>query len=178
MKLDKILEQLNSFEKNSFLKIIDGILTHNPKNIKEVEKILSDNRELKNMDNINVSRVFNLIQDEFATYLKSEFTNTSSQLDILIDLISKDGKCIMRQDWFARLYEKELTSFENRLKLFQDSMLSEKSEIDISRRRDYKIYYSCLQSAYYNDQNNNLDKKVTKDEQAILITLSEKLGLS
>ncbi len=178
MKLEKILEQLNSFEKNSFLKIIDGILSHHPKNYKEVEKILSDNRDLKNMDNINVSKVFNLVQDEFATYVKSEFANTTSQLDILIDLISKDGKCIMRQDWFARLYESELTNFEIKLKLFKDSMLDEKSEIDSSRRRDYQIYYSCLQVAYQNDQSNNLDKKITKDEQTILIALTEKLGLS
>ena len=53
MKLDKILENLNSFEKNSFLKIIDSILTSKPKKADEVDKILSDkSRDLKNMDNI------------------------------------------------------------------------------------------------------------------------------
>jgi hypothetical protein len=61
MKLEKILEHLNAFEKNSFLKIIDSILANNPKNIAEVDKILTDKtRDLKDMDNINVAKVFNL----------------------------------------------------------------------------------------------------------------------
>jgi len=42
MKLAKILDNLNSFEKNSFLKIIDSIVTNNPKNAKAVDKILND----------------------------------------------------------------------------------------------------------------------------------------
>ena len=96
MKLEAILEHLNSFEKNSFLKIIDSILADNPKNAVEVDKILSDtSRDLKNMDNINVAKVFNLVADEFAEYVKSEFANSTSQLDILTDIISRDGNCIL-----------------------------------------------------------------------------------
>ena len=179
MKLEKILEHLNSFEKNSFLKIIDSILANNPKNASEVEKILTDkSRDLKNMDNINVVKVFNLVQGEFAEYVKDEFTNSISQLDILTDLISRDGKCILKQDWFARLYEKELSDFDTKRKEFQNSIEDEKSEIDELRRRDYKIYRSCLHTAYYNDEENNLDKKITSDEQSILITLATELGLS
>lgn len=179
MKLEKILENLNSFEKNSFLKIIDSILANNPKNAKEVEKILSDkSRDLKNMDNINVVKVFNLLQEEFADFVKSEFVNSNSQLDILTDLISRDGKCILKQDWFARLYEKELSEFDKKLREFQNSIESEKSEIDEIRRRDYRIYRTCVSKAYINDQDNNQEKKITKDEQSILITLSNQLGLS
>jgi len=179
MKLEKILEHLNSFEKNSFLKIIDSILDNNPKNVTEVEKILTDkSRDLKNMDNINIAKVFNLVQEEFAEFVKGEFVNSTSQLDILTDLISRDGKCILKQDWFARLYEKELSNFDDKLKAFQNSIESEKSEIDEHRRRDYKIYRSCLHTAYYNDEDNNQDKKITRDEQSILLTLSDQLGLS
>ena len=94
MKLEKILEHLNSFEKNSFLKIIDSILANNPKNAIEVEKILSDKRDLKNTDNINIAKVFNLVQDEFSDFLKSELVNSTSQLDILTDLISRDGSVL------------------------------------------------------------------------------------
>lgn len=42
MKLEKILDGLNSFEKNSFLKIIDGIIADNPQNAKKIDNILSD----------------------------------------------------------------------------------------------------------------------------------------
>jgi predicted transcriptional regulator len=38
MKLEKILDTLNSFEKNAFLKIIDSIIANSPKNAIEIEK--------------------------------------------------------------------------------------------------------------------------------------------
>ena len=179
MKLEKILDNLNSFEKNSFLKIIDGILASTPKHSKKIDLVLSDtSRDLKNLDSINIVKVFNLIEDEFAEYLKTEFVNTSSQLDILSDIITRDGNCIMKQDWFTRLYEIKLKNLDKKLKTFEKSLKDEKSKIDDNRLRDYKIYKACLHTAYFNDIDNNQDTKVTTDEQTILITLSQQLGLS
>jgi len=74
MKLEKILDSLNSFEKNSFLKIIDGIIADKPKNAREIDKILSDkSKELKEQDNINVANIFVLVEDEFAEHVRTEF---------------------------------------------------------------------------------------------------------
>ena len=84
----------------------------------------------------------------------------------------------MKQEWFARLYEKELADFDNKLKAFHSSIENEKSDIETQRRRDYKIYISCMHTAYENDETNNLDKKISRDEQSILFTLSNQLGLS
>lgn len=179
MKLEKILANLNSFEKNSFLKIIDGILANQPKNIKEIEKILSDSsKDLKNMDNINVARVFNLVKDEFRQCIREEFVNTASQLDILSDIVSKDGNSIMKQDWFARLYEKELAKLDKKLKEFKKVLDGGKGDVSAQRLRDYKIYKACLFTAYNNDEDNNQERKVTADEQSIIMTLSQQLGLS
>jgi len=179
MKLEKILNNINSFEKNSFLKIIDTIIACKPKNLKLIESLLSDsNRDLKNVDSINIVNVFNLLEDEFTDYLRSEFLKTSSQLDILIDIISRDGCCIMRQDWFSRLYEKELSGLKAKLKIFEEEINNDKSELSEERKRDYRIYLSCLNTAYSNDGLNNQDKKITSDEHSILITLSTQLSLS
>jgi hypothetical protein len=179
MKLEKVLDNLNSFEKNSFLKIIDNIIISKPKNYNLIEKILLESsRDLKSIDSVNVAKVFGLIEDEFIEYVRSEFVNTTSQLDILIDIISRDGCSIMKQDWFSRLYEKELSLLGKKLKSFKESMDSDKSEISDSRKRDYKIYKACIHKAYYNDEDNNQDKKITTDEQSILLTLSSSLGLS
>ena len=179
MKLEKILDNLNSFEKNAFLKIIDGIIADKPKNAQAIEKILTDSsKDLKNMDNINVAKVFSLVNDEFSEYIKREFVNATSQLDILIDIISRDGKCIMKQDWFARLYEKELSSLDKKLKEFQGIIDAEQSDIGRQRQQDYRTYRECLRTAYHNDEKNNQDKKITSDEQSILVTLSQQLGLS
>jgi hypothetical protein len=84
----------------------------------------------------------------------------------------------MKQDWFARLYETKLKNLDKKLKAFEKSLKDEKSDIDNNRRRDYKIYKACLHTSYYNDIANNQDTKVTSDEQTILLTLSQQLGLS
>lgn len=180
MKLEQILDKLNSFEKNSFLKIINDIVVKNPKNIKDVDKILSAdmNRNLKNIDNINVAKVFNLIQEEFSAQVREEFVNTASQLDILTDIITRDGNCIMKQDWFSRLYETELKNINKKVKDLEKSFEDNKSKIEVKRKRDYKIYKACLLTAYTNDDKLNSDRKITMDEQSILLTLSKQLELS
>lgn len=179
MKLEKVLDNLNSFEKNAFLKIIDSILSNTPKNAKAVDKILSDSsRDLKNMDNINIVKVFALVESEFIKCIKEEFVNTSSQFDILIDIITRDGNSIMKQDWFARHYEKELSSLNKKLKDFKKSIDDEKSGISEARKRDYRIYLSCIKTAYYNDDSTNVERKITSDELSIILTLAIELGLS
>jgi len=179
MKLEKILGLLNSFEKNSFLKIIDSIISVNPKISGQIDKILIDgSKDLKNMDNINVSKVFSVVEDEFKKFVHSEFVHTTSQLDILTDILTRDGNCVMKQDWFARLYEKELKDLEKNLKSFQEDLNSDKPEIEPQRLRDYKIYSACLKTAYQNDDYNGEDRKITADEQSILYTLSKQLELS
>ncbi|RYJ44847.1 hypothetical protein [Flavobacterium beibuense] len=179
MKLEKILDNINSFEKNSFLKIIDTLIANKPKNLKKIESILSDsNKDLKNVDSINIVNVFNLLEEEFTDYIKNEFLKTSSQLDILIDIISREGCCIIKQDWFSRLYDKQISALNAKLKSFKSDIEDEKSEIPIERKRDYRIYKECLRTAYLNDVENNLDKKITSDEHSILLTLSNQLSLA
>ena len=179
MKLEKILENLNSLEKNSFLKIIDNIKSCNPKNNKEIDKILSDiNYDLKNADSINIAKVFGLVSDEFANSVAAEFVNITSQLDIFIDIIIKDGNNILRQDWLNILYEKELIKLKARTQNLQEQLEADKSKIDDLRKRDYNIYKACVETAYTNDIENNHDPKITNDELSILLTLSQQLELS
>lgn len=178
MKLNRILDQLNSFEKNAFLKIIDSLVVSKPKNAKEIERILSGNsRDIKNADHQNITAVFNLLEDEFIEFLNNEFLNTSSQFDILIDIITREGCGIVKMDWFSRLYDKECKTIAKKVKEMQASIDGEKSELDDYRKRDYRTYRACLRTAYFNDELNNLDKKVSSDELSILLTLVEQLEL-
>ncbi len=179
MKLEKILDKLGSLEKNSFIKVIDNIISRSPKNSKEIDKILSSaDKGLKSVDSQNIVKIFNLIQRECFDYLKAEFQDTSSQLDILIDIIIRDGNCIMKQDWFSRLYDNELKHLKSRLKNLKSDIENDKSDLSEFRKRDYKIYLSCLKTAYQNDLENNREAKITSDELSILLTLSKELGLS
>ena len=179
MKLEKILDKLGSLEKNSFIKIIDNIISKSPKNSKEIEKILnSTDKSLKSVDSQNISNIFNLTSSEFTNHVHSEFQEANSQLDILIDIIIRDGNCIMKQDWFSRLYENEIKSLKTKIKVLNTELENEKSELGDSRKRDYKIYKSCLSTAYNNDIANNREAKITSDELSIILTLSKQLGLS
>lgn len=179
MKLEQILPRLNSLEKNSFLKIVDNILSESPKKSKEIEKILDESsKDLKTVDNINITRIFNLIQEEFTEFLSSEFVDPNSQLDIIADIFTRDGRCLAKREWFAKLYEQELTKFNKKLKEFNKQLNSEKPSLDPSRLRDYQIYRACIVTAYVNDDERNQDRKISTDEQSILLTLAKKLGLS
>jgi len=179
MKLEKILDKLGSLEKNSFIKIIDNIISKNPKNSKEVDEILSSsNKGLKSVDNQNIAKVFALTSNEFQEHIKCEFQEITSQLDILIDIIIRDGNCIMKQDWFSRLYEIEIKQIKSRIKVLNADFENDKSELSETRKRDYRIYKSCLHTAYFNDQENNREAKITSDELSIILTLSKHLGLS
>jgi hypothetical protein len=179
MKLEKILDKLGSIEKNSFIKIIDNIISKDPKNAREIDKILSSSdKGLKSVDNQNISKIFNLTSGEFQEHIKCEFQEITSQLDILIDIIIRDGNCIMKQDWFSRLYETEIKHLKSKIKTLNIDFKNDKSELSESRKRDYKIYKSCLHTAYHNDIDNNRDSKITSDELSIILTLSKQLGLS
>lgn len=179
MKLEKILDKLGSIEKNSFIKIIDNIISNEPKNQKEINQILRDtDKGLKSVDHENISRIFALTATEFQAHIKSEFQDITSQLDILIDIIIRDGNCIMKQDWFSRLYETEIKHLRSKIKALEKDFDNPKSELSEARKRDYKIYKSCLHTAYHNDLENNREPKISQDELSIILTLSKQLGLS
>ena len=150
MKLEKILDRLSSIDKNSFIKIIDNIISKSKDKSKEIEKILApDNKGLKTVDNLNISKIFDLTADEFTEYVKCEFQEVNSQLDILIDIIIRDGNCIMRQDWFSRLYEAEIKALNVKIKTLTADFKDEKSELSPERKRDYRIYQACLSTAFF-----------------------------
>lgn len=179
MKLESVLDRLGSIEKNSFIKVIDNIISNSPKNSKKIEEILSSaNKGLKSADNENIKNVFELIKDEYYECLKCEFQEANSQLDILIDIITRDGNCIMKLDWFSRLYESEIKKIKTRVKEMEQLISDPKSELSELKKRDYNIYKSCLETAYKNDIDNNREPKITSDELSIILTLSEKMDLS
>ena len=180
MKLEQILDRLNTIEKTSFSKIIDNIITWRPKNLKEVDKILSDysDRNLRGLDSHLFSKVFNLIKDEYHSCLVENITNSVSQLDILIDILIKDGNCIMSREWLGDLYKKEVKNIKKKIADLESRIIDKDfSEVN-ARTRDFIIYRNCVNKAYQNDIENNLDPKISYDEKSILNTLATNFDLS
>ncbi len=180
MKLAEVLDKLNSLEKLSFIKILDNIRGNLTTNNKKLDKILStiDESGLKNADSVLISELFDFLEEEFVRTIKSEFVNISSQLDFLIDIIIRDGNCVMRQEWFSQLYNSELKKIKKKSLDLNNELENEKSNLTEVKKRDYNIYKSCVHTAYNNDITNNRDSVITNDELSILLTLSEKLELS
>lgn len=179
MELTNILDHLGSSEKDQFIKIINGIISDIPKNAKKINNILNGkSKELKEQDNNNIAGIFLLVKDEFADLVKKEFVNLTSQLDILIDIVIKDGNRIMKQDRLDHLYENQLRDFTEKKAAFKKSVYSNNSGIDKQRKKALKTYLDFFKTVYYNDWETDQDSKILTYKIAILLTLSQNLGLS
>jgi hypothetical protein len=113
-------------------------VANKPKNFKEIEKILSAGG-LKDADSVVISKVFALVEDEFSLIVKEEFVDTSSQLDILTDILTRDGNCIMKLVWFSGLYDSEIKHINKQIKQLKDELDNPKSEITEQRKRTIDI---------------------------------------
>ena len=178
MKLEKILDKLNTIEKTSFAKIVVKLISDRPKKYREVDKILSSDFNLKNLDSHLFSKVFGLIENEYYAFLDSELNQKVSQLDILIDILIRDGNCIMSREWLGKLYEREVRGIKSKIRKLK-SEISEKDITEVDPRlRDFIIYKNCVDRAYNNDKDNNQEQKITADEKSILNVLASDFDLS
>lgn len=178
MKLERILERLNSLEKGQFIKIINN-LSAEEKNNPELEAILNQaDSNLKNADAIQLTQAFDALSDRYIAYVMEDYSRVSSQIDILLNIITRDGNCIMRLDWFSKLYEDEIKKQKKAIDAFKADVTAEKPSMDPSRVRDYKVYAACLKTAYFNDTISNFSPRITTDEQSILDSLANSLELS
>lgn len=180
MKLEQILDKLNTIEKTSFSKIIDSILNSRPRNVREVDKLLSNysDKNLRSLDSNLFSKVFELVREEYRQSLNVQIGTSVSQLDILLDILIRDGNCIMSREWLGDLYKKEIKKLKDKIRKLEGSISGkELSEVD-ARTRDFMIYKKCVETEFKNDLSNNQDAKVTTDEKSILNTLALQFDLS
>ena len=178
MKLEKILDKLNTIEKTSFSKIVVKLISDRPKNYKQVDKILSSDFNLKNLDSQLFAKVFNLVDEEYYHFIEGELSKSVSQLDILIDILIRDGNCIMSREWLGKLYEKEVRKIKSKLKHLKSEITDKDLSEVSSRLRDFIIYKNCVDKAYNNDKDNNQESKITSDEKSILNLLAQNFALS
>ena len=178
MKLERILERLNSLEKGPFVKIINNLIASQNKTAMIDSLLAQTDGNLKNADSIQLSQIFDCVSKGYIDYLSEEYGKVSSQLDILFEILTRDGNCIMRYDWFARLYEEQIKKQKRAIDDFRKNVNSDKPTIPVERLRDFRVYKACLNCAFHNDEDNNLVPKITSDEQSILNILAHELELS
>jgi len=179
MRLIKVLDIVNQIEKSSFLKILDGFCIELRKSKSQIDKILSQGEgQLKNVDDNNIVNLFNLLTEQYKTYLLEKIKFSDYQLDTLVDILIRDGNSIMSRDWFLKLYNKEILKLEFNIKNFSLQLKKENGDLDEQRKRDYQIYKNCVQTGFENDLIQNREQKLSWEEKSILHTLTKGLDLS
>jgi len=179
MNLLKILSKINQIEKISFLKILDGFCTESRKITPQVDQILSQGaNQLKNVDDANIVKLFNLLNEKYSAHLKKKIKFSNYQLDIIIEIFVRDGNQMMSREWFYKLYNQAVANLKSHITTISSQIDKEKCELSSQRKRDYFVYQNCVKTAYENDFTVNRDQHLSWEEKTILHTLSRSLELS
>lgn len=179
MRLIKVLDIVNQIEKSSFLKILDGFCLDLRKEKPKIDKILAEGAgEIKKVDDTNIVDLFNLLSDQYYAHLEERIQFSDYHLDILVDVLIRDGNSIMSREWFSRLYNDQLSKLRTNIKTFSSQLTQEKSDISPERKRDYLIYQTCVKTGYENDLLRNREEYLSWEEKSILQSLARSLELS
>jgi hypothetical protein len=179
MKLLKVLSKVNQIEKISFLKILDGFCAESRKITPQVDQILTQSaNQLKNVDDANIVKLFNLLNDKYSKHLEEKIKFSNYQLDIIIEIFVRDGNQMMSREWFHKLYNQAVANLKSRIKTISSQINKDKGDLPPQRKRDYYVYRTCVKIAYENDLVVNRDQHLSWEEKTILHTLSRSLELS
>lgn len=179
MKLLKVLSKVNQIEKISFLKILDTFCAESRKITPQVDQILTQSsNQLKNVDDENIVKLFNLLKDNYASHLENRIKFSNYQLDIIVEIFVRDGNQMMSREWFNKLYNQAVASLKSNIKSISSEIENENGDLSLQRKRDYIIYRNCVKTAYENDITLNRDQRLSWEEKTVLYTLSKSLGLS
>lgn len=179
MRLLKVLDRVNQIEKTSFLRILDGFSSELRKTTPQIDKILSEGEgQLKNVENNSLVSLYQLLRDKYSIHLQEKIKFSDYQLDILVDILIRDGNSIMSREWFSRLYNQEISNLKSNISSFSTQLDMERGTLDPQRKRDYLIYRECVRTGYENDLQRNRDEHLSWEEKSILHTLSRSIELS
>jgi hypothetical protein len=179
MRLIQVLDTVNQIEKSSFLKILDGFCSEVRKSKPKIDKILSKgDGQLKNVDDENVVHLYELLTPQYKRHLQEKIKFSDYQLDILVDILIRDGNSMMSREWFLKLYNREYEKLVSNIKDFKKLLENGTEDLDGQRKRDYMIYRDCVQTGYENDLIRNQEKQLSWEEKSILHTLERSLDLS
>ncbi|WP_372761181.1 hypothetical protein [Pseudoalteromonas sp.] len=179
MKLNQVLSIVNQVEKSKFISCLDRLCTDAAKNNKKLAKTIDNiDGQIKNASGSEITQLFNTVREFFKNSVKEQILMSSAQLNLLVNILSRDGNGVARISWIETLYEKEWAELSKLSKELKECIQQGSVEGVLERNRALKIYHACMQEAYFNDEKNNRDAKVTDDERSILNVLSNELNLT
>jgi hypothetical protein len=179
MKLNQVLSIVNQVEKSKFISCLDRLCSDAAKNNKKLAKTIDNiDGQIKNASGSEITQLFRTVRDFFKCSVKDQILMSTAQLNLLVNILSRDGNGVARISWIESLYEKEWAELSRLSKELKDYIQQNSTESILERNRALKIYHACMKEAYFNDEKNNRDAKVTDDERSILNVLADELNLT
>lgn len=179
MKLNQVLSIVNQVEKSKFITSLDKLCLDAAKSNKQLAKTIDNiDGQIKNASGSEITQLYFAVRDFFKIAVKEQILMNSAQINLLVNILSRDGNCVARISWIENLYVREWNALQALAKDLQTEIKENESNSLTDRAKALSIYHACMTEAYVNDQRVNRDSKVTDDERGILNVLSSQLGLT
>lgn len=170
MKLRKVIELANQNEISRFYTKLNQIIAETDNSVRLDSK--ADAEGFANsFSNQSVKEKY---EESLRRAIRDDY-----YLDIAVDILIRDGNCIMTRDNFKNLYDTALIDADRKRTEFLAILQEGDKEISQDRLRDYRIYSACVEESLLNDiKERNTLSKISTDEITILSRLALELELS
>jgi hypothetical protein len=179
MKLNQVLSLVNQVEKSKFITSLDKLCLDAAKNNKALAKKIDNiDGQIKNASGSEITQLYFAVRDFYKVSVKEQILMNSAQINLLVNILSRDGNCVARISWIESLYAKEWHILQSLAKELHAEIKASDSDSPNDRSKALSIFHACMSEAYTNDTRNNRDSKITDDERGILNVLSAHLSLT
>jgi predicted nuclease of predicted toxin-antitoxin system len=179
MKLNQVLSIVNQVEKSKFITSLDKLCFDAAKSNKKLAKRIDNiDGQIKNASGSEITQLYSAVRDFFRVSVKEQIMMNSAQINLLVNILSRDGNCVARISWIESLYAKEWSALQTLAGgLHAEMQINDGGSIN-DRSKVLTIYHACMKEAYANDKRVNRDSKVTDNERSMLNVLSAHLRLT
>jgi hypothetical protein len=113
MKLNQVLSIVNQVEKSKFIKNLDKLYFDAAKSNKKLAKRIDNiDGQIKNASGSEITQLYSAVRDFFRVSVKEQIMMNSAQINLLVNILSRDGNCVARISWIESLYAKEWSALQ------------------------------------------------------------------
>jgi len=179
MKLNQVLSIANQVEKSKFITNLDKLCFDAAKNNEKLAKRIENiDGQIKNASGSEITQLYSAVRDFFKASVKEQIMMNSAQINLLVNILSRDGNCVARISWIESLYTKEWSALQLLAKELNAEIETSDGNLVSGRPTALRIYHACMKEAYTNDQRVNRDSKITDNERGMLNVLGAQLNLT
>lgn len=177
MRFKELYPLVGARDRNKFTSKLDEVIN------------VIDDGTISEIQNIIEKYVTALHDEDIRKELIKRITidlNNDYQLDIAVDFLVQDGKCIVSYGQLFTLYNERINEVYDSMLRYRKAINDNEDDnilkVDEDRLRDYRIYANCVNTAYTNNREELNEEKfsqnISPEENSVLKCLASELGLS